>query len=111
MPSVNIKASHTTLTKSLHDYVDKALAPLQKYLREENSLRVELEFDPNFGSNQKYRAEVLIYPKPGTRVDARSTDLYAAIDAAVKKAKALLLKNKEKKVTSRKNRTRISQVE
>jgi ribosomal subunit interface protein len=110
MPNLNIKASHTTLTQSLHDYVDQALIPLQKYLREENSIRVELEADPNHYSGQKFRAEILIYPKPGLHVDARATDLYVAIDMAVKKAKAALLKSKDKKVTARKQRTRASRL-
>jgi ribosomal subunit interface protein len=111
MPNLNIKASHTTLTQSLHDYVDKALAPLNKYLREENDLRVELEADPNHYSGQKFRAEILIYPRPGTRVDARATDLYVAIDMVVKKAKAILLKNKDKKISGRKQRVKTGKLQ
>ena len=63
MPNINIDASHTTLTPSMTDYIEKKIAGLQKFLREEHTVHVELDVDNKKHTGPKYLVRITILPK------------------------------------------------
>jgi len=99
MSVVNIKATHTTLTQSMSDYVAKKMQPLQKFLEEENNVHVELEAEPLHHTGPRFRAEITILPRPGVFADAWGNNLYEAIDLCMPKIREQLLKRKAKTVS------------
>ena len=101
MPNVNIKATHTTLTQSMSDYIAKKLEAFGKFLREENNIHVEFDVDKH-RSGLRYRAEITIMPKSEIYAEAYGSDLYEAIDLCIPKIKEQLTKNKDKEVSLRK---------
>ncbi len=101
MPNINIKATNTTITPAINDYVAKHIKTLVKFLREENDVHVELEVDPKHQSGPKFRAEITVLPRPGAYAEARGEDLYEAVDLCIPKIKEQLMKRKDKRVSQR----------
>lgn len=101
MLNINIKATHTILTPAISAYVSKKIKALEKFLRPENAVHVELDVEPKHHTGPKYRAEITIMPKPGMYADSYGEDLYEAIDLCVPKIKEQLVRNKDKTVSLR----------
>ncbi len=103
---LNIKATKTTLTPSLREYVDKKLAPLEKLIGgDADSAAVKVEIGRTTNHHKKgevYRAEIKIaLGKKDLYAEAGDEDIYAAIDAAkdeiVREFKTFKAKTSDKK--------------
>lgn len=99
MSEINIKATHTTLTDSMVDYATKKLKTIDKFLREENKIHIELDAEPQHHKGPRFRAEITILPRPGAYADAWGNDLYEAIDLCVPKIREQMAKMKDKHVS------------
>lgn len=101
MANVNLKVTHTVLSESVRNYAQKHLDKLQKYLRPENKIHLELGAETKSRDGLRYRAEVTIMPKSEVYADAYGHDLFEAIDLVMPKVKEQLMKNKDRMVSER----------
>lgn len=104
--NINIKATKTTLTPAIRDYVADKLRQISKFIKEEDKVRVELELDKKHNSGLIFRAEIDIQPR-GHYADARGNDFYEAMDLVIPKMKEQLSKEKDKRVSLRRRRQKI----
>ncbi len=98
--NLNIKATHTTLTDAIQNDVELKLSPLEKFLRSEDKVHVEIEEDTKHVSGRFSRVEIAIQPR-GIRAEARGNDFYEAMDLAMPKVREQLTKDKDKRVSLR----------
>ncbi len=96
--NINIKATKTTLTPSMKVFIEDKLTSLEKFLKEEDKLKVEIELDKKHHTGLIFRAEIDIQPK-GIYAEARGEDFYSAMDMVVPKIKEQLVKAKDKRVS------------
>jgi ribosomal subunit interface protein len=101
MASVNLKVTHTVLSESVRQYAQKNIDKLQKYLRPENKVHLELGAETKSKAGLRYRAEITIMPKSEIYADAYGHDLFEAIDLLMPKVKEQLMKNKDKAISQR----------
>src|SRR6266481_6777726 len=99
MQNINIKATHTTLTQSMQAYAAKKIKVIEKFLKEEHKLHLELEADLGHHKGPRYRAELTIMPHSEIFAEAYGNDLYEAIDLLVPQIKEQLQKKKDKRVS------------
>ncbi len=104
---INIKATKTTLTPTIKSSIEKKLAILDRFLRPENTVYVELEVDKKHKTGLVFRTEIKITPH-GFFAEARGADFYAALDLTLPKIKEQIVKYKDKKIT--KNRDAAKRV-
>ncbi len=99
--NINIKATNTTLTDSIRSNVQAKLEPLEKFLRPEDVIHLELAEDTKHQSGQFFRVDIQISPR-GYYAEARANDFYEAMDLLVPKIKHQFTKEKEKGLSFRK---------
>lgn len=102
---INIKATNTTLTPAIKSFVEDKLQSLSKFLKPENKLHVELEVDKKHKSGDVFRVEINILPNM-FYAEAVGQDFYAALDVALPKIKEQLMKEKDRRLTKRKDAAR-----
>jgi ribosomal subunit interface protein len=101
MANVNLKVTHTVLSTSVKEYAQKNIDKLQKYLRPENKVHIELGAEAKNRDGLRYRAEITIMPKSEVYADAYGHDLFEAIDLLMPKVKEQLMRMKDKRVSER----------
>ncbi len=98
---INIKATNTTLTPSIKNFIEEKLSSLEKFLKPEYKLHVELEIDKKHKTGDVFRTEINILPSK-FYAEGFAPDFYAAFDIALPKIKEQLMKAKDKQLTRRK---------
>jgi ribosomal subunit interface protein len=98
--NISIKATKTTLTLAIKQFIEEKLEVLSDFLKEEDKIRVELEVDKKHHSGLIYRAEVDIQPH-GHFAEANAEDFYAAFDLVIPKIREQLVKIKGKRLSQR----------
>jgi putative sigma-54 modulation protein len=105
--NINIKATNTTLTPAIRSFIEDKMDTFAKFIREEDKIHIELEVEKKHKSGLIFRAEIDIQPH-GHYAEARGNDLYEAMDLVVPKIKEQLAKQKDKKISLRRRRTKIT---
>ena len=103
--NITIKATNTTATQAIKNFIGEKLASLAKFLREEHKIRVEIEGDKRRKGEPPFRAEIDIQPH-GYYAEARGLDVYAAFDLVIPKIKEQLSKKKERTIRERRKKAR-----
>ena len=98
--NINIKATKTTLSSTIKQFVEDKSEGLSKFLKSEDKIRVELEVDKKHHSGLIFRAEIDIQPH-GLYAEARGNDFYEAFDLVIPKIKEQLVKQKDKRLSER----------
>ncbi len=104
--TINIKATNTTLTPAIRSFIEEKMDTFSKFIREEDKIHIELEVEKKHKSGLIFRAEIDIQPH-GHYAEARGNDLYEAMDLVVPKIKEQLAKQKDKKISLRRRRTKL----
>lgn len=104
--NIDIKATNTTLTIGIKDFINEKLQTISQFIRPEHKIRVELEVEKKHHSGLIYRGEINIHPN-GHYAEARGNDFYEAFDLLIPKIKEQLVKDKDKKVSLRRRRQKI----
>jgi len=99
---INIKATNTTLTPAIKAFIDDKMSVLEDFLKPEHKLHVELEVNKKHKSGDLFRVEIGVRPNM-LYAEARAQDFYAALDLALPKIKEQLLKEKDKRLSKRKD--------
>jgi putative sigma-54 modulation protein len=105
--NITIKATNTTLTPAITEFITEKLGQLDKFIKEEDKIHVEVEVDKKHKSGLVFRADVEIQPH-GQYAEARGNDLYEAMDMVMPKIKEQLIKKKEKKIDLNRKRARAT---
>jgi putative sigma-54 modulation protein len=103
--NLTIKATNTTLTPSIKEFINDKLSILERFLKSEDKVRVELEANKGDKDGLNFRVEIDIQPR-GHFADARAGDFYMAMDMVLPKIKDQLVKNKKRKITERRSAAR-----
>ena len=103
--NISVKAKNTTLTPAINNFIADKLSSLAKFLKEEDKIRVELEYDKRDKDGLHFRAEVDIQPH-GHFADAKANDFYEAMDLVIPKIKEQLSKRKDKVISKRRKAAR-----
>lgn len=99
---INIKATNTTLTPAIKAFIDDKMSALEDFLKPEHKLHVELEVNKKHKSGDLFRVEISVRPNM-LYAEARAQDFYAALDLVLPKIKEQLLKEKDKRLSKRKD--------
>lgn len=94
-----VKGSHIEITEAIHEYLEKRVQGIEKFLGEESIVEADLGKTTNHHKHGDiFRAELNISNNGDyTRVVAESEDLYSAIDMVKDEAHNALSSKKDKK--------------
>lgn len=99
--NISIKATNTTLTDAIRSNIEEKLTVLEKFLKTEDKIHVELEEDTHHKNGAVSRVEIHIKPH-GYYAESFGNDFYEALDLVIPKIKQQLAKTKDKDITLRK---------
>lgn len=98
--NINIKATNTTLTDAIRTNIQEKLKVLEKFLRPEHNVHLELAEDTKHKSGEFFRVDIQISPS-GYYAEARANDFYEAVDRVIPKITEQLRRSKDKKISLR----------
>jgi putative sigma-54 modulation protein len=107
--NIIIKATQTTLTDSITNAIHEKLEPLEKFLKPEDKVHVEVDAESKHVSGEVYRAEIIIQPH-GYYAEAGGSDFYEALDKVVPKIKQQLIKEKDKQISERRQSPGLDEI-
>lgn len=96
--NITIKASNTTLTGAIKNSVKEKLEILERFLKEEDKVHVEFEYDKTWRDGKHYQVDIDIQPR-GHYAQVRAEDFYQALDMLLPKIKEQLVKSKDKSMS------------
>ncbi len=99
--NISIKATNTTLTDAIRSSIEDKLQILEKFMRPEDKIHVELAEDRHHKSGLFSRVEVRVTPH-GYYAEAMGNDFYEALDLVLPKVKTQMAKSKDKSIGLRK---------
>lgn len=103
--NITLKATNTELTQPLKQAVHDKLTALDKFLKPEEKVHVELE-NRSHEDGKQYRAEIHISPH-GHYADATGEDFFEALDLVIPKVLQQMRREKRKKISLRKKFGRL----
>ncbi len=98
--NISIKATNTSLTDSIRANIESKLTVLEKFLKPEHNVHVELAEDQKHQSGEFFRVDINISPS-NFYAEARANDFYEAVDLVIPKITQQLSKSKDKKISLR----------
>lgn len=98
--NITIKATNTTLTDAIRQTIETKLQVIEKFLKPEDTVRVEVDEDTRHNTGLFSRVEIHISPH-GFYAEANGNDFYEAIDLVLPKIERQLSKSKDKKISLR----------
>ena len=108
--NINFKGTHTKLTETDQEYIADKLNALSSFIKDADKVFVEAEMDAKHKSGLVFRLEISINP-PQFYADARGNDFYEALDLVLPKIKEQLAKQKDKRVSLRRRKTPLKDLE
>lgn len=105
--NINIKATNTTLTPAIRQFIENKISMLEKFMKPEDKIHVELEVLKKHRTGMVHRAEIDIQPH-GNYAESYGMDFYAAMDAVMPKIKEQMAKGKDKKLSKIKRARRAA---
>ncbi len=103
--NLTIKATNTTLTPTIREFVNDKLSILERFLKPEDKVRIELEASKGDKDGLNFRVEIDIQPR-GHFADAKAVDFYMAMDLVLPKIKDQLVKTKDRKISEKRRAAR-----
>jgi ribosomal subunit interface protein len=107
--NIGFKGTRTYLTAADQQYIENKIGTLNKFLKNQDKVFVEVEMDNKHSSGLIFRMEVSINP-PKHYAEARGNDFYEALDLVIPKIKEQLVKQKDKKVSLRRRKTPLKRL-
>jgi putative sigma-54 modulation protein len=98
--NIQIKATNTTVTDAIRNSIEEKVRNLEKFMKPEDMVHVELAEDARHQSGQFSRVEIRISPH-GYYAEASGNDFYEALDLVLPKIKQQLTKEKDKSLSLR----------
>lgn len=98
--NINIKATNTTLTDGMRAGITQKLEVLDKLMKEDSVLYVEIEVDKRHQSGEVQRVELRVQPQ-GHYAEASGGDFYEALDLALPKLREQITRQKDKRISLR----------
>jgi len=98
--NISIKATNTTLTDAIRSNIEDKVRILEKFMRPEDKVHIELAEDTHHNSGKFSRVEIRITPH-GHYADSMGNDFYEALDLVIPKIKQQLSKSKDKDISLR----------
>ncbi len=97
---INLKATNTTITPAIREMVDEKLSSIEKFLKPEDTVHVEVEVDKLKDEGEVHRVEIRIQPRAHF-AEATGSDLYEALDLVMPKIREQLTREKDKRISLR----------
>lgn len=98
--NINIKATNTTVTDAIRSNIEDKVAALEKFLKVEDKVFVEIAEETHHQKGQFSRVEIRISPH-GYYAEANGNDFYEALDLVLPKITQQLSRTKEKRISLR----------
>ncbi len=107
--NIGFKGKRTYLTEADQEYIENKIRTLDKFIKNQDNVFVEVEMDNKHSSGLVFRMEVSVNP-PKFYADARGNDFYEALDLVLPKIKEQLVRQKDKKVSLRRRKTPLKRL-
>ncbi len=98
--NIQIKATNTSVTEAIRNSIEEKVKVLEKFMKPEDMVHVELAEDAHHHSGQFSRVEIRISPH-GYFAEATGNDFYEALDLVLPKIKQQLTREKDKNLSLR----------
>ncbi len=108
--NINYKGTHASLSENDQNYIEDKINGLGRLVKPADNVFVEVQMDAKHKSGLVFRLEISINP-PQFYAEARGNDFYEALDLVIPKIKEQLAKQKDKKVSLRRRKKSLKELE